>query len=145
MARAAPNQVLPSLPCPPFAPASTLSSPHPLPLLVTGSGVTVWNAGIGLAFWSVHLCQLPPGSIQSPPFLSYCWDPCTSLPSSPTGTLLGGEGKGREGRRGERRGGTGLGAAEVEKLVWKSSRMLFISRMLPSASVTPGIYSGCRS
>lgn len=48
-------------------PVPSYPPPHPLPLLVIGSGVTVWAAGIGLAFWSVHLCQLPAGSLRARP------------------------------------------------------------------------------
>lgn len=77
----APHFPVPSSPHPP------VSSPHPLPLLVTGSGVTVWAAGIGLAFWSVHLCQLPAGSLPSCPSPPVLGPVCTPLPSSPTSPL----------------------------------------------------------
>lgn len=81
-------------PSPP--PSSTLSSPHPLPLLVTGSGVTV-----ECRHWPCLLVRSSVSALSwehpEPPFLSYCWDLCTSLPSSPTGTLLGGERRGSEG------------------------------------------------
>lgn len=70
MARAALIRCSLPLPCPSpslLLPASALTTPHPLPLLVTGSGVTVWAVGIGLAFWSVHLCQHPAWSLPSTP------------------------------------------------------------------------------
>lgn len=123
-------------PSPP--PSSTLSSPHPLPLLVTGSGVTVecrhWpcllvRSSVSALSWEHPEPAFPLlllGPVHIPAFQPHWYT----------------AGRGEEGKR---RGSTGLGAAEVEKLVWKSSRTLFISRMLSSPSVTPGIYSGCRS
>lgn len=139
MARAAPNQVLPSLPCTSFAPAllNTLLAPP----------------SATISHWLWGDCGMQALALPSGPFICVSSQLGASRAAFPL-LLLGPvhipafqphwytAGRGEEGKR---RGSTGLGAAEVEKLVWKSSRTLFISRMLSSPSVTPGIYSGCRS
>ena len=109
MARAAPIRCSPLLPCPLLPPP-----PNPLPLLVTGSGVTARAAGTSLAFWSVHLCQHPARSLLSLPHPS-CGGTCAQPTLQPHRPPQGEAG----------RGGTGHRAAEVERLVGKARQALF--------------------
>lgn len=133
MARAAPDQVLLTTFLCPITPLSTLLSPPSATI-----SHWLWGDSVGCRHWSYRLvCSsvstpsweppepapplLPQGPVHNPALQSH-W--------STAARGAGGQGRGRS---------TGTRAAEATRLVWKASGIPFISRMLPCASMTPGI------